>query len=63
MRYLITDGDGYLAGKLHRDPANRERVISLWSSKKADAVRFALPEAAIRTAAKIKNPALRVIPA
>ena len=58
--YLITDMKGFIAGKLHRDPADKQKIITLWSSKRADAVRYDFREVAELIAKKIGKSA-RVI--
>ena len=64
MHYLITDGHGYLAGqKLHRHPQDKSRVVSLWSSKRRDAMRLHFYEAAEYMLRKIGNPEARIIQA
>jgi hypothetical protein len=62
MGYMITDGEGYLAGKrIYRDPKDRRKIIALWSPKKSDAMRFDLWAAADHMVTKLALPDLRVI--
>ena len=62
MGYAITDGHGFLAGKqIYRDPINRSKIISLWSSREDEAMRFTMKSAADHMLRKLDNPALRIV--
>ena len=59
MHYVITDGHGYLAGKrLYR--GRDKRVISMWSSKRSDAMRIHFFDAADYLVRAIGAPGLSI---
>ena len=53
MNYIITDGHGYIAGRLRRID---NKVYTFWSSKKVDATRYHFYEVAERIAKLISSP-------
>jgi len=62
MSYIITDGHGYVAGKLHRPHADKSKVVSLWSANIKDAARYHFLAVAESIAKATKNPDARAIP-
>lgn len=63
MAYVITDGEGYLAGKrVYRDPHDKRKIIALWSGLKEDAMVFTSHITAEHMRNKLAIPELEIIP-